>query len=214
MKPWFSSFLALLLSGLFSGCVQVDYFGQSFDPTPETSPVEYFTSRNDIPAGKYRIIGRGTIATELDVDKYDIREALIETARKHGADAVAAVSVNEVQVGVYPPDEDFDGSPTHPDRAESFNPSSSRTADEVFGKPAELKGGVAARTETHVRALFLKDKAALEQIFARRGMELDELVKQPEPKDAGSLREKPRKAEDDARGKADIFGGANSAKQR
>ena len=125
MKPLFGSSLTLLVCCLFSGCVQVDYFGQSFDPTPETSPVEYYTSKNDIPAGKYRIIGRGTIATELDVGKYDIREALIEAARKHGADAVATVSVTRVPVGVYPRDENFDGSPTHPSSAESFNPSSS-----------------------------------------------------------------------------------------
>ena len=212
MKPLFSSFLTLLLCGLFSGCVQVDYFGQSFDPTPETSPVEYFTSRDEIPAGKYRIIGRGTIATEMRVDKYDIREALIEAARKHGADAVAAVSVNQVRVGIYPSDDNFDGSPTHPDRAESFNPSSSETADKVFGKPAEVKGGAVARTETHVRALFLKDKATLEQIFARRGKGLDELVKQPEPKNAESLTEKPHDADDAAAGKSDIFRDPGSTK--
>ncbi len=195
MKPWFRSFWALVVCGLLAGCVQVDYFGQSFDPTPETSPVEYYTSRDDIPAGKYRIIGRGTIATELRVDKYDIREALVEAARKHGADAVAAVAVNKVLVGVYPKEEDFDGSPTHPSRADSINPSSSsHAADKMLGRPTELRGGKSARTETHVRALFLKDKAALERILARRGKELDELVKQPEPKDVRSLDEGSRKA--------------------
>lgn len=195
MKPLFRSFPALFICCLFSGCVQVDYFGQSFDPTPETSPVEYYTSKSDIPAGKYRIIGRGTIATQLRVDKYDIREALIKAARKHGADAVASVSVNEVKVGVYPSDENFDGSPTHPSRSEGFNPSSPRAADGIFDKPAELQEGRRKRTEVHVRALFLKDKTSLERIFARRGKELDELVKQPEPKDAKSLNEEPRKTE-------------------
>ena len=204
MKPLFGSSLTLLVCCLFSGCVQVDYFGQSFDPIPETSPVEYYTSKDDIPAGKYRIIGRGTIATELDVGKYDIREALIKAARKHGADAVAAVSVNLVQVGIYPRDEDFDGSPTHPSSAESFNPSSSHAADDVFGKPAELKGGRKARIETHVRALFLKDKAAIERMLARRGKALDELVKQPDPKDVKSLSEESRKADEPTEGKAEI----------
>ena len=195
MKPSFKPFLTLLAGGLFSGCVQVDYFGQSFDPTPETSPVEYYTSRDDIPAGKYRIIGRGTIATEMRIDRYDIREALIDAARKHGADAVATVSVNKVNVGVYPSDDNFDGSPTHPGNPADLNPSSPRVADEFLDKSTELRGGKAARTETHVRALFLKDKAELERRFARRGKELDELVKQPEPKDAQSLTEEPRKPE-------------------
>ena len=187
MRLLFSFVLPLCALCFASGCVQVDYFGQSFDPTPETSPVEYYTARDDIPAGRYRIIGRGTIATELRVDKYDIREALIDTARKHGADAVALVAMNKVQVGVYPPDTDFDGNPTHPSFAGGINPSSPDRAADAFGKPEELKGGQHTRTETHVRALFLKDKAALERVFARRGKNLDELVKQPEPKEARSL---------------------------
>ena len=211
MKTLFRSSLALLACGLLAGCVQVDYFGQSFDPTPETSPVEYYTSRDDIPAGKYRIIGRGTIATELRVDKYDIREALIDEARKHGADAVAAVSISKVRVGVYPSDENFDGSPTHPSHPDSINPSSSDTSA-IFKKPEELHGSKIARIETHVRALFLKDKSALEQLLARRGKELDELVKQPDPKDAESLTEKPRKTDEAATEKNDIFRDPKSAK--
>ena len=212
MKPLFRSALTLLMCGLFSGCVQVDYFGQSFDPTPETSPVEYYTSRDAIPAGRYRIIGRGTIATEKRIDRYDIREALVEAARKHGADAVATVSVNQVRVGVYPKDENFDGSPTHPSRPDSINPSSSRSTAELMPKPAELRSSRTFRTETRVRALFLKDKAELERIFARRGKELDDLVKQPDPKDAESLNEEAHKADDAAKEKTDVFRDPNSAK--
>ena len=212
MKPLFRPFPALFICCLFSGCVQVDYFGQSFDPTPETSPVAYYTSRKEIPAGKYRIIGRGTIATEMRIDKYDIREALVNAARKHGADAVAAVSINKVQVGVYPQEEDFDGSPTHPSRPDSINPSSSHAADEIFGEPEELRSGVRFRTETRVRALFLKDKAALERIFARRGKELDELVKQPEPKEVKSISEEPQKTEMPPTGKVEIVRNPPAAK--
>ena len=212
MKPLFRSSLALVACCLFSGCIQVDYFGQSFDPTPETSPVEYYTSRDDIPAGKYRIIGRGTIATELRVDTYDIREALVDAARKHGADAVAAVSINVVMVGVYPKEESFDGSPTHPSQPYGLNPSSSQTADRILARETKLRGENTARAETRVRALFLKDKTALERIFARRGKELDELVKQPDPKEVKSLTEEPQPPEDAAEEKTEIVRNTKSAK--
>ena len=213
MKPSFRSLLPFLVCCLLAGCVQVDYFGQSFDPTPETSPVEYYTSREDIPAGKYRIIGRGTIATEMRVDGYDIREALVDTARKHGADAVATVSVTTVRVGVYPREENFDGSPTHSSHPEGINPSSAHAADDIFGSPTELKGERMARTETRVRALFLKNKAELEKALARRGKELDELVKQPDPKDVKSLKkEEPRKNEDVPDEKIELIRNTKSAK--
>ena len=195
MKPLFRILLPLFALNLVSGCLYVDYFGQSFEPTPETSPVEYYTSREDIPAGKYRIIGRGTITTERRIDGYDIREALVDAARKHGADAVAAVSVTRKQVGLYPQENYVPDAPaTAPNRFGGIAPDSVQSDIDSF-KSAELRGEAAFRTEVHVRALFLKDKAALEQIFARRGKELDDLVKQPEPKDVGSLTEKPQAPE-------------------
>ena len=148
----------------------------------------------------------------MRIDRYDIREALIDEARKHGADAVAAVSINKVKVGVYPRDENFDGSSTHPSDPNGLNPSSSHVADEFLDKPTELHGGKAARIETHVRALFLKDKAELERLLARRGKELDELVKQPEPKDAKSLTEKPREPEEAPTEKAELVRNTKAAK--
>jgi len=87
---------------LVAGCVNVDYVGQSFDPTPEEARVEYIVGRSAIPAGKYRIIGRGTISTPRKIDSYDLREALIDEARKRGADAVVLVDYKWVRVGVYP----------------------------------------------------------------------------------------------------------------
>ena len=190
MKPLFRILLPLFALSLVSGCLHVDYFGQSFEPTPETSPVGYYTSRAEIPAGKYRIIGRGVIVTERRIDKYDIREALVEAAREHGADAVAAVSVTTREVGVYPQENELPDLASPPERSSSLTPDGAPREIDSF-KTAELRGESKFRTETHVRALFLKDKAELERIFARRGKSLDELVTQPDPKDARSLSEAP-----------------------
>ena len=182
MKEFFPRFLTLLAAGfLFSGCVSVDYTGQSFEPTPEESPIEYFTSKAEIPVGKYRIIGRGTIATTLSVDKYELRDILVKAAREHGADAVAVVSEKRVQVGIYPQENDMLSGPSSPTNIYNLNPDGSPIEINSFGAPAKLQGETHYRTELHVRALFLKDRKELEQLLARRGRELDALVKQPDP---------------------------------
>lgn len=177
---------------LLSGCVNVDYIGQNFEPTPAESPVEYFIGKTAIPAGKYRIIGRGTIATTLGIDRYDLRDILVKAARKHGADAVAVVSEKRVQVGVYPQENDLLAGPSSTANIYNLNPDGTPMQIDSFGAPAQLQGETHFRTELRVRALFLKDREALEQLLARRGRELDALVKQPDPKAPNPLAEDPR----------------------
>ena len=182
MKNGFGSFLAAAAIGLCAGCVNMDYVGQSFAPTPETDPVEYFSSRSDIPVGKYRIIGRGSFDTTRKLDGYDIREILIEEARKHGADAVVLVSKESVKVGLYPQENNMlSGPSSYSANPYSLNPDGSQMEIDSFGAPAEMQGEAKFRTELRVRALFLKDRATLEELLSMRGRELDSLVKQPDP---------------------------------
>lgn len=190
MKKFFLRVLPLLAAGcVFSGCVSVDYIGQSFDPTPEGTPVEFFTNRQAIPAGKYRIIGRGTIETTRRLDRYDLREVLVEAAREHGADAVAIVSEKRVRVGIYPQENDMMSGPSPSTNIYNMNPDGSPIEIDTFGAPATLQGETHFRTELHVKALFLKDREELEQQLARRGRELDALVKQPDPSTPNKLTE-------------------------
>ena len=183
MKRLFMPVLTLAAAGcLLSGCVNVDYVGQSFDPIPEGTAVEYFSARKEIPAGKYRIIGRGTIETTRKLDRFDLREILVDSAREHGADAVAVVSEKQVNVGVYPQENDMiSGGLSSTANAYNLNPDGTPMEMDTFGAPSRLQGGTRFRTELHVKALFLKEREALEQQLARRGTELDTLVKQPDP---------------------------------
>ena len=88
MKPLLGKCLSAALLCFAAGCVNVDYVGQTFPPTPEGSPVLCFCSREEIQPGKYRIIGRGIFTTTRRLDKYDIQEILTDEGRKRGADAV------------------------------------------------------------------------------------------------------------------------------
>lgn len=181
MRPYLFRCAALALALLAAGCVGVDYVGQEFDPLPEGTPVAYFAERGEIPPGKYRIIGRVMLkTTRKHFDKYDIREFLIDEARSRGADAVALVEVKKIKIGIYPREPsdslDISMSTKHP---------GSQMEHEIFGKQAELKGEAHGRREVHVRALFLKNREELEAILARRGRELDQLVRQPDPATPG-----------------------------
>lgn len=185
MKNGFRFSLAAAAIGLITGCVNVDYVGQSFAPLPETEPVAYFSSRGDIPAGKYRIIGRGRLETTRRIDGYDLREILVDEARKHGADAVALVSRKRVKVGLYPQESNMLAGPSsYSANPYNLNPDGSQIEMDSFGAPAELQGEATFRSELHVRVLFLKDRETLETLLSERGRELDALVKQPDPADA------------------------------
>ncbi len=193
---------ALLL--LAAGCVDIDYVGQTFDPIPEGTPVEYFADRKEIPTGKYRIIGRAIIHTTWRFDKYDIRELLLDEARKRGADAVVLADSKEIRRGVYERDQNLDGGDIAPaTRVGTIYPDGEQKFISL-DRSAPLQGEPHYRIELELRVLFLKDREDLEQLLARRGRELDRLVKQPEPsqkdqeKSAGPAKsaepEKPAKA--------------------
>lgn len=184
MRSYLFRCAAAALALLTAGCVSVDYVGQEFDPIPEGTPVTYFSGRDEIPPGKYRIIGRAHIkTTRKHFDKFDAREFLIDEARSRGADAVALVDLKRIKVGVYERDEASDLDISLPSKH-----GSGLELHEEFGKPTELRGETHSRREIHLRALFLKDREALEEILARRGRELDQLVKQPDPAVPGPAR--------------------------
>ena len=170
---------ALLL--LAAGCVNVDYIGQTFDPIPEGTPVEYFGNREEIPAGKYRIIGRGVISTTRRLDHYDIREILIDEARKRGADAVVLVRQKRVKRGVYERESDVSAVDTTPASDSSNVKPGGERLEVSLDRSDPLVGEHHSRFELELRMLFLKSKDELEDQLARRGSELDRLVKQPEP---------------------------------
>ena len=173
------SLAALLL--VVAGCVNVDYVGQTFSPIPEGTPVQYFTARKEVPPGKYRIIGRAVVTTSRKFDKYDVREFLVDEARKRGADAVVLVYSRRIKRGVYEREVDEPAIDIAPaSKATNIKPGGGDL--KVSLDPADpLEGEHHYRVELKLRALFLRNKEDLEQQLARRGRELDQLVKQPDP---------------------------------
>ena len=193
MRPLLCKLLPAALLILAAGCVNVDYVGQTFPPIPEGQPVTYFSSRNDIQPGKYRIIGRAVITTMRRFDKYDIRELLIDEARRRGADAVVLVGHKIVRRGVYERDDDVSANDTAPSTKSGNVTPGGEPLEVSLDNPTKLEGEHHYRLEIELRVLFLKDREALEQELARRGRELDRLVKQPDPAQSPSA-EKPKTA--------------------
>ena len=188
---WWPAAVLLLLSG----CVHVDYVGQTFDPIPEGEPVTFFKNRNEIKPGKYRIIGRAVITTTRGLDHYDIRELLIDEARKRGADGVALTEQKRIRRGVYAGERDASVKDTAPASKSGNVTADGRPLEVSFDPSDPLRGEHNTRQELKLRVLFLKDKEALEQQLARRGRELDRLVKQPDPA-GGAAPEKNGKSEE------------------
>ena len=184
MRSFFCKFLptaALFL--LCAGCVNVDYIGQTFDPIPEGTPVEYFDGRARIPAGKYRIIGRATITTPRKFDYFDIRELLVDEARKRGSDAVVLVRQKHVLRGVYEREPSGAGHDIAPASNSGNVTADGEPLDIPLDSAVSVEGEHYFRSEIELRVLFLKNSADLEDQLARRGRELDRLVKQPDPAD-------------------------------
>ena len=104
--------LAALL--LAAGCVDFDYVGREFPPTPESEPVVYFINREQIPPGEYRIMGRAVITAPDGTDGYDIQDLLMKKARAYGADAVCLVRTRKVDVGLFSRNDNTPAGPQQP----------------------------------------------------------------------------------------------------
>jgi hypothetical protein len=74
--------VALLLILCVSGCMNVNYVGQRFEPTDN---VRIFTGE---ATDEYEIIGKATLTAPGSYSSHEIRQRLIAVAEKNGADAV------------------------------------------------------------------------------------------------------------------------------
>jgi len=180
---FFAGVAALFLA---AGCVKCDYVGREFAPTPESEPVAYFRNRGEIPPGDFRIIGRATVTAPDGTDGYDIRDLLLEKARKSGADAVCQVRARKLRAGLYDREETDPFEPQKPlDPANTeFHgaPSADKAEKAEYGEPVKLQGEKRFRQEVVVQALFLKKKAALDKLMADQNREIsDTLAKPSEP---------------------------------
>lgn len=152
-------FLFLLLGAIFfGGCVSVDYTGQTFKATPESKDILYFRSRKELDLEKYAIIGRMVVTAPQKSDFYTFKKALIEKGRKCGGDAVCLVETDRVRSGVY--DSSY----------EEFGAADAKTLPPPIdasqrGKRSPLTGERSYVVKKRVKALLLKERAALKKLM-------------------------------------------------
>lgn len=177
----FLSAVAALLLG--AGCVNIDYVGREFTPTPESEPVVYYLNREEIPPGEFRIIGRATLTAPNGTDGYDIKDELLAKARACGADAVCQVRARKLNVGLYDREETDPIPPRKPQDPADAAPRSAPSALEAeYGEPVKLRGEKQSRQEVVVQALFLKKKAEVEKLIAGQDREINRILgEKPEP---------------------------------
>lgn len=86
---------ALLIVFSLTGCVSVDYIGETYPPTKN---VQIFMEKKQIP-WKYQLIGKAIATAPDDFTCGDIQEKLQEKARAVGADAILILSFRKVECG-------------------------------------------------------------------------------------------------------------------
>ena len=87
---------------LLSGCASFDYTGRSFAPHNEDAVIAWHTAKNPVPAGKYRVIGKGELKYKAgSLDSYDVEDRLLNEARKRGADAVMLEKTVNASISSY-----------------------------------------------------------------------------------------------------------------
>lgn len=182
MKLSLLNVLAFLFAAtLISGCADFNYTGRYFDAASDDAVISWYTAENPVPAGKFRVIGRGTLKFRHNaLDKYDIEERLLEEARKIGADAVLLKKTVSTEVASYDTDSTKDKS-----KAVKREKQIGITADgselEINDlTDTELKGNERSTADTTVYAVFYKKSEAVKKLIESqsvRMMQTDEEMK-------------------------------------
>lgn len=145
---------------LLCGCsVSVDYTGQKFPATPESSEVKFWRSRQDMNLDEYAIIGRLTVTAYAGSDLYTFQKALLEKAREYGGDAVCQVEAKTIRHGAYATNAEEFGAP---DVAKTVPPAIDPAQR---GNPAPLKGESVYVLRKQVKALLLKKRADVKKFL-------------------------------------------------
>jgi hypothetical protein len=179
MKKFFKIFkniLPLLAAGVLSGCMSVDYVGQTFPALPATDAIEVFSPENPMPVSGYRIMGRVELVAPPRTKGTAIRQRLIELAREKGAEAVNIVSFRKVQVGFWASDSGPGEMPNY--EHDPRNGGGRFLYSNSFGNPVTLPTGRQAMYDSCVQAQLLVSDARfaqMEQLYRRQMERLGKL---------------------------------------
>lgn len=164
-QKWIMLWLLLLLG---TGCVNVDYIGQQFEPVPEDHSIRLYSERETPAPGEYQMIGRMTLTAPEDYTRIDLEEKLQEAAREHGSDAVQIVSLQKRLLGSHyrQPAADAEAGDF---RFSASSADGARIGINSFGEPVSLEGGeYRNRYEIEIKALLLMEKSRYQQLFRER----------------------------------------------
>ena len=87
------SFAALFLTG----CGSIQYDGISDSPLPSDAPVMVFYDKSQIGTNDFSVLGTAVLEASPNASRRDIQEKLIKFARKHGANGVLFISIDQVK---------------------------------------------------------------------------------------------------------------------
>lgn len=166
---------ALVFTALIiSGCAEFDYTGRTFSPHNEETAIAWHTAQNPVPAGKFRVIGRGTLAFNGNrLDKYDIEERLLEEARKIGADAVMLKKTVSIEVTSFDIDHTFDTAKSaKAQKQTAVDLDGNELEINSFGKEKPLKGNEHNTFDTIVYAVFYKNSADIKKLIESQSVRM------------------------------------------
>lgn len=180
---WFrmAAWTVLLPAVWLTGCVDLEYVGQTFPELPEDTEVAFFTPEIPVPEGEYHAIGRATVTAPGSTSNETLRDDLIESARDHGADAVQVVDFKRVKVGERSA---VDGSTNPGPNAgwtqDARNAGGAYIYTNSFGETTELEKPKRAVYETTVKALFLVTNARFKTVTGDLKKEENAVARQVE----------------------------------
>ena len=161
------------------GCMSFEYTGREFAPLKDERFPVLYKNRKQLPEGKYIIIGRAVITASPRTEIEDIQEKFLEEAALRGADAVCISSEKVVYRGIYESGDDMAPSDRQINPY-NLTPDGAPIQISLNGRNASLPAESRGAPQLVVRALFLKDKAAVEKSLEQRKKQLDAIIGSPE----------------------------------
>lgn len=159
MFRFICSLISLQFLVMLCGCMPyVDYTGQKFPATPESSDVKFLHSRNEIDLDEYAIIGRFIVTADAGSDKYTFQKELLAKAREFGGDAVCQIDYQVIRHGAYTMNEEEFGAPVKSAVTPAVDPSQRGAADPLAGEKVFVK-------RKRVRALLLKKRTDVKKLL-------------------------------------------------
>lgn len=177
-KTTILSLLSIAGTIIFSGCDSFDYSGQNFPETPEETAIKIYWKDSEVDHDNLRIIGKGIYIASDSLDQFDIEENLADFARKHGADAVSVVKVQNIVQGLYERNEPvFEKAVKEetPETVETKKPVTKKK-ENVLGEKIQLKGEEHGVSKREIFVFFLKNKQEADKILSERDQKLEKKI--------------------------------------